>query len=460
MSEGKAKFAYFKQVGIGAASGVATLALIIVGFSISGSASRITAEPSNSASASDSASPTPSATSSVARTCSVAAQAIDPRLANFSGIVINADTDEVLFNRNGDTPAATASTMKLLTATAALQVLGPNYRVETKVYQDPAVPGTIYLVGAGDPTLSRTVNGKQSVYKDAPKLSDLAVAVNAALKGQAVTKIVLDSTLFGGPSWEPTWQRTEQTQGYMSEVTALQVDGDRQTPGSETSPRSTTPVANAGRWFKSALGATASAATVSEGKLAAGATSIASVYSQPTSQWVKHMLLVSDNTQAEFLARLVSLKEGFDGSFTSLNAAIKMALNSTMLSSSNVTIKDGSGLSDFNSVAPSYLAKLSKLILSAQGNYSVIFQGLPISHESGSLAARFGGDNLDAAGHVIAKTGWIKHGYTLAGIINAKDGTHLVFAVYALGNVQDSAKDAIDALVTGFYRCGNTLSNN
>jgi D-alanyl-D-alanine carboxypeptidase/D-alanyl-D-alanine-endopeptidase (penicillin-binding protein 4) len=246
----------------------------------------------------------------------------------------------------------------------------------------------------------------------------------------------------------------------MSEVTALQVDGDRQAPGSETSPRTTTPVANAGRWFKSALGAGASAASVSEGKLPAGATPIASVYSQPIAQWVKHMLLVSDNTQAEFLARLVSLKEGFDGSFTSLNAAIKMALNFTMISSANVTIKDGSGLSDFNSVAPSYLAKLSKLILGAQGNWSVIYQGLPISHESGSLASRFGGDNLDAAGHVIAKTGWIKRGYTLAGIINAKDNTHLVFAVYALGNVKDEAKDAIDNLVTGFYRCGNTLSNN
>lgn len=460
MSEGKEKFAYFKQVAIGAASGIATLALIIGGFSISGTASKFTSEPSASQSASASGLPSASPTSSIARTCSVATLVADTRLANFSGVVINADTDEVLFDRNADVPAATASTMKLLTAAAALQVLGPNYRVETKVYQDAANAGTIYLVGAGDPTLSRTANGKQSVYKDAPKLSDLAVAVNASLKGQTVSKIILDSTLFSGPSWEPTWQRSEQTQGYMSEVTALQVDGDRQTPGAETSPRSTTPVANAGRYFKSSLGATASAASVSEGKLPPGATQIASVYSQPISQWVKHMLLVSDNTQAEYLARLVSLKEGFDGSFTSLNAAIKMALNSTMISSSNLTIKDGSGLSDFNSVPPSYLAKLSKLVLGAQGNWSIIYQGLPISHESGSLASRFGGDNLDAAGHVIAKTGWIKRGYTLAGIINAKDNTHLVFAVYALGNVTPEAKDAIDALVTGFYRCGNTLSNN
>ncbi|MEY4320958.1 MAG: hypothetical protein RLZZ471_899 [Actinomycetota bacterium] len=378
---------------------------------------------------------------------------------NFSGIVINADTDEVLFDRNGSTPAATASTMKLLTAVAALNVLGPNYRVETKVYSDSTDPGSIYLVGAGDPTLSRLPAGKQSVYKDAPKLADLAIGVKAALGATPITKITLVSTAFTGASWEPSWERSEQTQGFMSEVTALQVDGDRANPSAETSARSTTPVANAGKWFKAALGAAAANANVVTGSLPNGATQVTSVLSQPISQWVKHMLLVSDNTQAEFLARLVSLKQGFDGSFSSISAAFKRALTSTSIDSSNLVIKDGSGLSDYNSVPPLYLAKLSKLIMSGAGNYQVVLQGLPIAGESGSLSARFKGANLDASGHIIAKTGWIKHGYTLAGIINSPDGTHLVFAVYALGNVKDDAKQAIDDLVTAIYRCGNTLSN-
>jgi D-alanyl-D-alanine carboxypeptidase/D-alanyl-D-alanine-endopeptidase (penicillin-binding protein 4) len=459
LSERKARFAYLKQVAIGAASGVATLALIIGGFSISGTASNNSAD-TDPTDTSVTATATPSATPTDARTCSVAEAAADAKLATFSAVVINPATDEVLFDRNGEKGSAPASTLKLLTAAAALQVLGPNYRVETKVYQDPANLSTVYLVGAGDPTLSRTANGKQSVYRDAPKLSDLAVAVNAALKGQAVSKIVLDSTLFAGPTWESTWERSEQTQGYMSEVTALQVDGDRKNPAAETSARSTTPVANAGKYFKTALGASATAATISESKMPAGMTQIASVYSQPISQWVKHMLLVSDNTQAEYLARLVSLKQGFDGSFTSLNAAIKMGLNATMLSSANLTIKDGSGLSDFNSITPTYLAQLSKLVLSGVGNYAVIYQGLPIANESGSLASRFNKDNLDAAGKIIAKTGWIKRGYTLAGIIKSKDSVDLVFAVYAHGQVSEDTKLAIDNFVTAVYRCGNSLSNN
>lgn len=458
MAEGKAKFAYMKQVAIGAASGVVTLALIIGGFSISGTATTNNAnQQSNNA---ESATPTPSVTPSLSRTCSVAEQAADPKLGIFTAAVINPATDEMLFDRDSEKGSAPASTLKMLTASAALQVLGPNYRVETKVYQDSANPSTIYLVGAGDPTLSRTPNGKQSVYRDAPKLSELAVAVNAALGTQTVSKIVLDSTLFSGPSWEPTWQRSEQTQGYMSEVTALQVDGDRRNPAAATSPRSTTPVANAGRFFKAALGASAANAVISEAKMPAGMNQIASVYSQPISQWVKYMLLTSDNTLAEYLARLLSLKQGFDGSFTSLNAAIKMGLNATMLSSANLTIKDGSGLSDFNSVPPKYLAQFSKLVLSGVGNYAVIYQGLPIANESGSLASRFNKDNLDAAGKIIAKTGWIKRGYTLAGIIKAKDGVDLVFAVYAHGQVDDTTKLAIDNFVTAVYRCGNSLSNN
>ena len=458
MSESNGRFGYWKDAATGALIGAGVLALIIGGFSISG-ANLPMASGSATPTTTDTASAMPSPSSTSNRTCSVAAQATDAALGNFSGVVIDAKTNEVLFDRNATVPAATASTLKTLTAAAALLTLGPNYRVETRVYQDATDPGTIILVGAGDPTLSRTAVGKQSVYRDAPKLSTLALNVNKKLGTTPITNIILDSSMFAGPTWESSWERSEQTQGYMSEVTALQVDGDRMNPAAETSQRTTSPVQNAGKWFKQALGASAAGATVTAGIMPASATQLASVSSQPISKWITHMMQVSDNTEAEYLARLVSLDQGFDGSFSSLNAAIKKALKTTNLDSTGVVIKDGSGLSDFNAVSPSYMAQLYKLVYEGQGIFSNIKQSLPVAGESGSLASRFKGDNLDATGHVYAKTGWIKHGYTLAGIIEAKDGTSLVFAVYALGNVSDSAKTAIDNLVTGFYRCGATLSN-
>ena len=461
MTEKKPPFAYFKQVAIGAGSGLLALTLLIVASSFGAATVTPTAEPSSSTS--QSASPTP--TNAVARECSVAEFASVSQLGNLSAVVINAQTKEVLFDRNAGVPAATASVMKVITAAAALQTLGPNFVVETKVYADPANPGTIFLVGAGDPTLSATPAGAQSVYANAPKLSSLALKVNewAAANSVVIENIVLDSTLFAGGTaaskWESSWQRSEQTQGYMSEVTALAVDGDRKVASAETSPRSTKPVANAGAKFKKALGANASTARVSEGKMPSGTEEIAKVTSQTIDKWIRHMLQKSDNTEAEYLARLVALNQGYDGSFASVGIAFKKALASTNLDTSTLTIKDGSGLSSLNAVSPSFIANLMGLVLDGWGDFEIINEGLPSAGETGSLASRFKGDNADAIGKVRAKTGWINNGYTLAGIINAKDSTNLLFAVYALGPVKDDAKQAIDNLVTGFYRCGNQLSN-
>ena len=458
MSENKQGFQYFKQVAVGALSGAVLLALIIGGASLSGGVSvNNNADETTNPTITQSA--TPSASASSARACSVATQAADPLLGSLQAVVMNATTDEILFDRGATTPAATASTMKVLTAAAALISLGPNYRVDTRVYNDPANPGVVYLVGGGDPTLSRTVPGKQSVYKDAPKLSSLASSVNSRMAGTPIKQIIVDASLFPGATWESSWERSEQTQGYMSEVSALQVDGDRDDATKETSKRSTTPAVRAGTWFKKALGALATGATVIAGKTPATATEIAKVQSAPISNWITHMLQVSDNTQAEALARLVALDQGYDGSFGSIDPAFKKVLAATAVDTTGLVIKDGSGLSANNAVPPLYFAKLFKVIMAGSNDLNWVMQGLPVSGESGSLGERFKGDNLDAVGKIAAKTGWIKRGYTLAGVITAKDGTKLTFAIYALGNVTDATKSAIDTLATSFYRCGNELSN-
>lgn len=458
MSQAKAGPRYLKEVGRGAVIGLGILALIIGGFSVGGIGGAATNNnPDANPQITASASPSPSST--ITKTCSVAELAADTRLANLSAVVINTATDEVLFDRNANSPAATASVMKTLTAAAAILTLGPNYRVETRVYQDSVDPGTVILVGAGDPTLSRTAAGKQSVYRDAPKISTLALNVNKKLAATPITKIIVDTSLYTGPTWEPSWEKSEMSEGYMSEVTALQVDGDRSNPAAETSKRSNSSVMNAGNYFKKALGANASGATVVAETMPEGAIQIASVSSQPISKWINHMLQVSDNTEAEALARLIALDMGMSASFASTDAAIKKALAPLGLNTAGMTIRDGSGLSDFNAVSPTFVAKLMQLVNKPGSGIESIRQGLPVAAESGGLAERFKGDNIDAAGRVFAKTGWIKKGYTLAGLISAKDSSTLAFAVYALGSVTPDAKLAIDNLVTGFYRCGDQLSN-
>lgn len=444
---------YMRQIAIGAVCGLLLLILIIGGFTLASTG----ASPQNTDTNTPTNTPTVSPTAE-GRDCSVADLAADPRLVGLHAQVLNPATNEVLFDIQGDTATQTASVMKLFTATAALQVLGPNYRVQTKVYADLDTPGQIVVVGAGDPTLSRVGVGKQSVYKDAPKISDMAVQINAWARATPITSIVLDSSYFTGPTWEAEVPDSERTLGYQSHVTALQIDGDRDNPTLETSPRSMDPVGRAGAAIKKAIGPLAANATLTQAKAGTNLLEIAVVQSQPISKWIKHMLQVSDNTEAEFLARLVSKQLGYDGSFASVDAAIKAGLIRAGLDPTGLLFKDGSGENENNLVPATFINALLKKILAEEGDLEVIKQALPIAAESGSLANRFKGDNIDAAGKISAKTGWTKREYSLAGIIKAKDGTDLVFSIASVGEVNQTTKVAIDNLATGFFRCGNKLS--
>uniref|UniRef100_UPI0025BA92E3 D-alanyl-D-alanine carboxypeptidase/D-alanyl-D-alanine-endopeptidase n=1 Tax=Herbiconiux sp. TaxID=1871186 RepID=UPI0025BA92E3 len=391
------------------------------------------------------------------RTCSVAGLAADPRLGTFHGSVRNAATGELLFDRAGSTPARTASVMKVLSSAAALAVLGPDHRVPTTVVKG-AEPGQVVLVGGGDITLAS--NGS-NVYEGAASMQDLAAQTNAAwdadpsTAGTPITSIVLDASVFSGDRWQPSWLRKEQVDGYSSEVTGLQVDGDRAEPGANVSARSDNAVLRAGQAFALALGA--SDAALAEGLAPTGSPQLGQVLSAPVSTMVQEALLRSDNTEAEMLARLVAVQLGVGNDFAALQTAIPQALATYGLDTSALVIADGSGLSDDNGVPTDFLSRLFIKINAHEGNLGVIAAGLPVAGQSGTLAGRFGGS--PAAGSVIAKTGWIDTGYTLSGIVSAGDGSVLTFAFFALDDVSDSARAALDELTTGVYECGNNLSN-
>jgi D-alanyl-D-alanine carboxypeptidase/D-alanyl-D-alanine-endopeptidase (penicillin-binding protein 4) len=451
-------------------SGFLALALLGTGAVFAGA--QTTATAVSQSTPATSAAPTPTAdpgravpgtaaAASRIRTCSVADRAADPRLAEFQAHVMNAATGEVLYDRGGETPSRTASVMKVLTSAAALSVLGPDYRATTKVVKG-AEPGSVVLVGGGDVTLSRTPSGTETVYPGAAHLDELAAQVEAAWAADPanppLTKLILDASYFGGPEWHDSWNTIERELGYMSPITALQVDGDRDNPGANTSVRSTDPIGRAGDAFASALGG---GVTVERGTAPAGAAQLGAVQSPTVAQLVDKALVVSDNTVAEMLARLVAIETGSGNTFDAINAGVLQGLAGYGVDTAGVQVVDGSGLSDFNAVPPSYLSRLFVKINAREGNLGVLMDGLPVSGQRGSLSYsdRFAGDNAVADGAVSAKTGWIETGYTLSGVVRAQDGSTLTFAIYALGDVTDEAKIAIDTLTTGFFLCGDNLAN-
>jgi len=464
-----AAFARKHRLALSITGGVLALALLGTGAVFAGTAVSsgddvegvaATSSPTPTA---DPARPAPAAAAAASRirTCSVADRAADGRLANLQAQVVNASTGEVLYDRGGTTPSRTASVMKVLTSAAALTVLGPDYRATTTVVKGTE-PGSVVLVGGGDLTLSGTPSGTETVYPGAAHLDELAAQVRAAWDADPanppLTKLILDASMFGGDEWEPSWDPAEREFGYMSNITALQVDGDRDDPGANTSWRSGDPIGRAGDAFASELGGIS---VIERGTAPAGAAQLGQVASPTVAQLIDKALVVSDNTVAEMLARLVAIKAGTGNTFGAINAAVLQGLAPYGIDTTGITVVDGSGLSDNNAVPPSYLTRLFVKINAREGNLGVIMDGLPVSGQRGSLSYsdRFAGDNAVADGAVSAKTGWIETGYTLSGVVRAQDGSTLTFAIYALGDVSDDTKQAIDTLTTGFFLCGDNLAN-
>jgi D-alanyl-D-alanine carboxypeptidase/D-alanyl-D-alanine-endopeptidase (penicillin-binding protein 4) len=396
-------------------------------------------------------------------TCSISVLAGAANLLKASGSVVSATTGKSVYSLSDTTAVPPASGLKVLTAAAAIAKLGPDYRITTQVVDEPQQPGAIVLVGQGDPTLSAAAAGG-SVYAGAPSIANLATAAltayNTLHPDVPLNKVILDASYWDpADNWDASWLRTEQTQGYQSEVTALQVDGDRQNPKLQTSPRGTDPVMTAGKAFVAALGL--DNVSLATGHAENGATPLASVQSQPVSTLVKEMLLNSDNTLAEMLARIVSVKESLDGSSSSLQKAITTALGGYGVDTAGLTIIDGSGESPNDSIPTLFMAKFMAAVSQGKNGLQAVAAGMPLAGKTGGLATRFTGANAVAAGKIYAKPGFLAGAYTLSGYLTAKDGTPLAFSFAGVGpGITSAAQTSLDTLATGVYNCGKNLSGN
>ncbi len=145
----------------------------------------------------------------------------DPALAGAKAgvVVVDAATGEELYNRDGADRLMPASNRKLLTSTAALDILGLDYRFTTDVRATApkvgsVLTGDLYLRGTGDPTML------------ASDYDALAAQVAASGVRLVTGSLVADDTWFDDTRMGLEWAWDDEPYYYAAQVSALTVAPD------------------------------------------------------------------------------------------------------------------------------------------------------------------------------------------------------------------------------------------
>ncbi|MGR6997306.1 D-alanyl-D-alanine carboxypeptidase/D-alanyl-D-alanine endopeptidase [Yinghuangia aomiensis] len=374
--------------------------------------------------------------------------------------VVDVASGRVLYSVDAGRAATPASTTKITTAVAALASLGADHRITTRVVAG-ADPGTIVLVGGGDPTLT-ALDGSQYAGQYAPaRLDQLAAATAASLRRNGVTgvKLTYDVSLYSGPVSHPIGANEN-----IAPVVPLMADEGRVTAKTVEAPsqRLTDPAGNAAQQFAQALAQQGIAVNgkPAAGQAPAGAAELGAVQSPPLTSVVEQMLTASDNDIAEALIRQIALAKGQPASFDGGTAAVREVLTGLGVDLGAMDLKDGSGLNRNDRLPPAVLTRV--LALAASADHPTLrpaLTGMPIAGFTGTLQERFDENaSRDAAGLVRAKTGSLTGVSTLAGIVRDKDGRLLAFAFLAdripTSNNAENAREPLDAMAATLAGCG------
>jgi D-alanyl-D-alanine carboxypeptidase/D-alanyl-D-alanine-endopeptidase (penicillin-binding protein 4) len=336
--------------------------------------------------------------------------------------------DRVVY-RSGSGAVTPASTTKLLTATAALEKLGPMARFRTTVRR---AGGGIVLVGGGDPFLATSRAAARGLYPARATLDDLAARTAAALVKQGLTRVRLsyDDSLFTGPKVSPDWPATYLPEDVVPPITALWADEGKGPDGRYVAD----PSRAAAEAFAAALTAhgVAVRGQVAPATSAATDPEVAAVQSAPLGEIVERTLAVSDNNAAEVLGHQVGLAVGGDGSFAGGATAVLQVLRELGVDTTGSTVYDGSGLSRRDRLTPETLLGVLRVAASDEHpDLRQVVTGLPVAGFTGSLQWRFDDAPAAARGRVRAKTGTLTGVHGLAGIATDVDGNRMAFVAIA-----------------------------
>lgn len=310
-----------------------------------------------------------------------------PTLAGPSMILIDRSTGEVVFQIDDTSLRKPASVLKLLSTTAALQYIDPNYKYVTHVDKG-LTPRTLVISGNLDPWMTDSYFEANKYHR--AWLSYLVNRSVTDLKAEDKSPLHTVSISYSGL--------------YSKDVALLKHE-----------------------YAVKAIKANFKEVSANQLTSLSGP-EIAKVTSPSVGEMVKFALTWSDNLLAERLARAAAHSVGYPMNDAGVALTIKKVLTQLQVDQSGLFIHDGSGLSHEDRVTAKLVAEL---LLKIRGNerFAAIYDGLPVSGISGTLESRFINTAPQAVGLVHAKTGTLDGTVSLAGYVESGSHEYIFVAI-------------------------------
>jgi D-alanyl-D-alanine carboxypeptidase/D-alanyl-D-alanine-endopeptidase (penicillin-binding protein 4) len=141
--------------------------------------------------------------------------------ASLAVVVSSLVTDETLYSLNGSRLLIPASTQKVLTAAAAAERLGWDYRFATRLFatgtiSEGTLEGNLVIVGNGDPTINPRHPERWRVF------DDWAEALRARGIRIISGHVIGDDNAIAEPGWGMGWSWDDLKYGFGAPIGALQ----------------------------------------------------------------------------------------------------------------------------------------------------------------------------------------------------------------------------------------------
>lgn len=424
-------------------------------------------------------------------------------------LVVRTLDGQTVYSRGADRRRQPASNAKLVTSVAALDVLGPDYRFDTTVHatgrrHGPVQDGDLYLRGTGDPTMLaadydalakkvadagvRVVTGRlvaddtwfddvrlgtswawdDEPYYYSAQVSALTAApdtdydagsiivrVAPGANGKAVVTtepptdyVTIANTAVTGPAGSANTINVDRVHG----ANTFTVTGSIPAGGAATTEWMAVwePTGYAAALFRAALdryGVRVLGRTT-RGPVPAHNATLATRQSMPLRQLQVPFLKLSNNLHAEILVKAMGRATTGLGTWSAGLAAVTSRLPAYGIDPARLSLRDGSGLSRMDQIAPDQLAALLGAARTRPW-FPEWYEALPIAGKAdrlvgGTLRSRMRGTG--AEGRVHAKTGSLTGVSSLSGYVTTADGQLWVFSMVTNNSIGVNLKALEDTV--------------